>query len=518
MTSRPGYRLDRPTLLFWGALLLGAAVRLYALGRVPEGLNSDEASNGVDALSILQTGMDRWGDRMPIWFPAWGSGMNALYTYIFVPVIALFGLDVVTLRGVGVAFGIATLPVAYVTARLYFGRQAALFTLWMLALLPWHVMSSRWALDSNLMPFWFTLGLFTIGKALQSGRWWPISAFIPWAVALYAYPVAMIPAVTAGTAVLYAFWRRIRPLAGLWTVGIGLAFLIASPFLMFLAKNQLHLARLPFEDILPFSVPALAATRMSQIRQSPFYTLFDNLTFFVSGYRDGLAWHQSSWFAPLTGAAPLMTVLAILAMGWECYRTRTPNVLLIVVLTAVVPFCLIPLQLTRFNWFYIPSLMLIGRLLTFPAARPALLGGGAYVALFLMAFYPYYFQRYNDELSKLDLDLGNGFRIGLEGALRAEVAAARPGEAIFIDIGTVHPYLYPLFYGLADIRSFQQTREMRIEEGVYRVSRFDRFVFETAALPENRSFMFVSRANRAPCPDPQIVQAGMMWTVGRCGK
>ncbi len=518
MSSRiEDFAQRRTALLFWLAIALGAAVRLYALGRIPAGLNSDEASNGVDALSILQTGMDRWGNRLPIWFPAWGSGMNALYTYILVPVIGVFGLDVVTLRAVGAAFGIATLAVAYLAARFFFGRVAALVTLWLLALLPWHVMSSRWALDSNLMPFWFTLGLYTIGKALQSGGIWPIVALIPWAVALYAYPVVMIPAATAAAAILYAFRRRIATHTVRWTAGLAVALLIALPFLLFLGKNQLHLARLPLEGALPFSVPLLAATRMSQIHQSPIYTLFDNLTFFVSGYRDGAVWHQSAWFAPLTGAAPLLTILAILAMGRECYRTKEPDIVLITVLTAIVPFCLIPLQLTRFNWFYIPSLMLIGRLLTLPAARPALLGGGLYVALFLAAFYPYYFQRYNDEIAGLDVDLGNGFRVGLEGALRAETAAARPDEPVFIDIGTVHPYLYPLFYGLADIRRFQETHEMRIEDGVYRVSRFDRFVFEPAALPPGRSYVFASRSNRLPCAEPEIVQAGPMWTVGRCG-
>src|SRR5258708_2164126 len=129
----------------------------------------DSASSGVEALSILRTGMDLWGNHLPVWFPAWGSGVNALYTYLPVPVIWLFGLDSVTLRAVGAVFGVLTLPVAYHATRIYFGRDAALITMTLLAVLPWHVMSSRWALDSNLAPFWFTLGLYTIGKALKVG-------------------------------------------------------------------------------------------------------------------------------------------------------------------------------------------------------------------------------------------------------------------------------------------------------------------------------------------------------------
>src|SRR5579859_1755492 len=98
---------------FWVTLVVGAALRFVALGRVPGGLNSDEASSGVEALSILRTGADLWGNHLPVWFPAWGSGMNALYTYLTVPVIWLFGLSAFTLRAVSAVFGILTLPVAY---------------------------------------------------------------------------------------------------------------------------------------------------------------------------------------------------------------------------------------------------------------------------------------------------------------------------------------------------------------------------------------------------------------------
>jgi 4-amino-4-deoxy-L-arabinose transferase-like glycosyltransferase len=117
--------------------------------------------------------------------------MNALYTYIAVPMVWLFGLDTVTLRAVGAMFGVLTLPVAYYATRLHFGRDAALITTLPLAVLPRHVMSSRWALDSNLAPLLFTLGLYTIGKALKASGRWPLLAFAPWAVAIYAYPVVL---------------------------------------------------------------------------------------------------------------------------------------------------------------------------------------------------------------------------------------------------------------------------------------------------------------------------------------
>jgi 4-amino-4-deoxy-L-arabinose transferase-like glycosyltransferase len=509
---------------FWILFLLGAIVRCSGLGAIPAGLNSDEASSGVEALSILQTGTDRWGNPMPVWFPAWGSGMNPLFSYLSIPFVAAFGLNVTVIRAVGALFGVLTLPVAYHTAKLYFGRDAAIFALALTALLPWHVMSSRWALDSNLAPLCFTLGLFTIGLALRNGGWWPVSAFAPWAVSAYAYPTSIFGAVISGPLILVLFRREIRLRLRFWVAGLALATIVAVPFLLFVVKNQFDIDRLPGEDLLPLSIPAMPATRLSQIRVSLVETIYGNLTFLVGGFHTiGAPWEQSAAFLPLTAAAPVLIAGGVVAL-LHAYRKsqlatgRLCAVILIVIGSAVIPLWVIPLNLTRFNWFFIPAIMVvawfgieIGKRYRWAAWAMA-----AYLATFLALFYPYYFIRYNNELPILDTTLGNGFRIGLEDALRTEVALAEPTEPILVDIGTVHPYLYVLFFGFGDIESFQRTRAVRIEKGVYRVSSFGRFYFEKNALPPDRSFVFVSLAKTPPCADAATESSDPIWAVGRC--
>ena len=337
--------------IFWGILILGAALRLVALGRIPGGLNSDEASSGVEALSVLRTGMDLWGNPLPVWFPAWGSGMNALFTYLAVPVVWLFGLDIVTLRAVGAVFGILTLPVAYLAGRVYFGRDAGLLTMGLLAVLPWHVMSSRWALDSNLAPFFFTLGLYTIGKALGDGGRWPLLAFLPWAVSIYAYPVMLYPVIPSSLAIALLFRRKLAAAPIIWAGGIALALLIDLPFILFLLKNYLlHTAHLPLESVLPFSIPMLAATRLSQIHQPFLVTVFNNLTFIIGGYRDEAIWHQSRYFLPLSGAAPYLTAAGAVALAWTCAKSRQPPVILphviLVVAATIIVTILVVLSVT----------------------------------------------------------------------------------------------------------------------------------------------------------------------------
>jgi 4-amino-4-deoxy-L-arabinose transferase-like glycosyltransferase len=506
---------------FWAVLIVGAALRFAALGRVPGGLNSDEASSGVEALSVLRTGADLWGNHLPVWFPAWGSGMNALYTYIAVPVVWLFGLSSVSLRAVGAVFGVLTLPVAYFATRLHFGRDAALIAMLLLAVLPWHVMSSRWALDSNLAPLFFTLGLYTIGRALKDGGRWPLLAFAPWAVAVYAYPVVLYAVIPSSIAILIFFWRRVIADLWRWIGGIVIAKLIALPFGLFLLKNYLlHTQHLPFESVLPFSVPALAATRLSQIGQSSAaLTVFYNLSFLSGGYRDDAIWHQSRFFLPLTGAVPFLTLAGAGLLLRDGVKARQPNIVLIVAAAIVFPIFTLPLQLTRLNWFLIPSLMLAAYFLTaLPATvrRTVLAVSALYLTLFLIPFYSYYFTSYNQEAAVLDTGLGNGFRLGLKNAMRAEAALAKPDEPIYLAIGAPQPYLYPLFYGLGSVEDFQATRRMTVVDGVFEVSGFGRFVFNKTALPAGQSYVFVTLSTALPCPSPEALRSGPVWATGRC--
>jgi hypothetical protein len=306
-----------------------------------------------------------------------------------------------------------------------------------------------------------------------------------------------------------------------WAGGLALALLVALPFLLFLAKMELHLDRLPGEDALPFSIPALAATRLSQLRPPLYEMLYDNVVFVLSGYRTNAAWEQSASFLPMTPAAPILVLFSAFALFRACREAKFAElrtIPLIAMASAAFAFFTVPWQLTRLGWFYIPSLIVSAWYLVELGKRfrfvPIL--AGAYLAVFLLAFYPYYFVRFNDELTGLDTSLGNGFRIGLEDALSAEMAAAKPGEPVLVDVGTVHPYLYVLFYGFGDIRQFQATRTLKIENGVNRVASFDRFYFEKTALPAGREFVFVSRANALPCGDADILRTDPIWAVGRC--
>lgn len=71
--------LKRTDKYFWFATAIiaaGCAVRLFALGSIPCGLNQDEAFAGYNAWALLHYGVDSSGYHNPVYFTAWGSGMN----------------------------------------------------------------------------------------------------------------------------------------------------------------------------------------------------------------------------------------------------------------------------------------------------------------------------------------------------------------------------------------------------------------------------------------------------------
>ena len=96
-------------LLFILILILGIGARLWMYGDVPGGINQDEAFAAREAWSLLHYGKDSFGYSCPMYLTAWGSGMNALNTYLMMPFIALFGMHTWVFRLPQMLIGILSL-------------------------------------------------------------------------------------------------------------------------------------------------------------------------------------------------------------------------------------------------------------------------------------------------------------------------------------------------------------------------------------------------------------------------
>jgi 4-amino-4-deoxy-L-arabinose transferase-like glycosyltransferase len=525
--SEPSDRLQgNERLLFWSAIIMGAVLRFAALGHIPAGLNGDEAEEGVEAISLLTTSMDRWGHPWPVFFSGAGMGVNPLYTYLTLPIFALFGPSVLNLRILSALLGVLTLPVTYWAGKATYGRNVGLGAMLVLAVIPWHVMNSRMGIEWTITPFFFTLGIVTIASALRSDRpdYWKIIAFLPWAIGSYSYFVVVVPMAVASVLTLITFRRSILPRWRWWVGGLLAAAIVEIPAGLFTAVNTLHWS-IPFEASLPFAIPHLPASRLAQISDRTVVVIVKNLAFLLRGYEDDLIWNEPKNFLPLTAAAPPLLFLAVTWRLITALRERKADLVLNVVLAILVPVCAFRLNVNRINWFYIPSILISVKFavdayqaISNRVLRQSCIAGAVlFASVATVLFAEEYFSSYNREILAEDQNLGNGFRVGLDKALGEAVGAATPSEPIFVDAGSTHQYLYVIFYGYADPKSFQTTRKLSLDaDSLYHVASFDRFYFDRSAVPAGHTFVFIALPDRAPCLHPEIISPRPLWSVGRC--
>lgn len=202
--------LKKPSVFFVSILCIGLAVRLWYITQIPAGFFADEASIGYNAYTILNTGRDQYGARLPIFFKAFGEYKSPIQLYSTVPFVLVFGLNELATRLPSVVYGLLSLAALYLLVKELFPQDnenlsLALLSLVFLTISPWAIHMSRVALE-GLMAFVFftTLGLYLFLKAQH----WP--AFLPFSIivfvlALYSYFPAriFIPLFGIGLLVLY---------------------------------------------------------------------------------------------------------------------------------------------------------------------------------------------------------------------------------------------------------------------------------------------------------------------------
>ena len=190
------YLTNGQLLLLLAILLLGILVRVVGIGEAPRGFNQDEASAGYDAFAILKYGIDRNGIHNPVHLIAWGSGQNAAYSWLCMPLIALLGLSVWSVRLPMALVGCVSVVIFYFLLKNIHRENKAFVLLgtFLFAIFPWHIMKSRWSLESNLFPDLVLWGTFLLSQYLKnpagSMGLWRSLPFLPMPT---ARPIASSP-------------------------------------------------------------------------------------------------------------------------------------------------------------------------------------------------------------------------------------------------------------------------------------------------------------------------------------
>ena len=463
--------------IFFLLLTLGVFARLYRFGSAPPGLNQDEAFAAYDAWALLHYGTDSSLHRFPVYLTAWGSGMNALESYLMIPFLALFGVRTWVIRLPQLLLALCALPAAFSVGRRLGGKRAGLCSLAVLALCPWHVLLSRWALESNMAPNLLLLGLCFFLKGKEDGRFLPVSALC-YGLALYAYSAIWpVMPLLLGLMLLYARPKADRRLLG---SGVILAVL-ALPLVGFLAVNY---GLVDEFSVGPFSVPRLVQMRAGEISLSHVPDNLKTMLRILLTQSDGLKWNSAGRFGLFYPAALPFGLLGLGALVYRCFaalrdRRYDPAALLLIWLFSGAGLtALISVNINRMNFLVMPAALTVAF-----GAETALRLAGRYArtaAVLLLAglltffgfFARYYFTDYAPSL--------NGeFTAGWDEALDTSL---RHDGTVYVTRALHYPKL--LLKSETSPQEFNDTVEYEYYPAQYlSPRRFGRFVYVDDAAP-----------------------------------
>jgi 4-amino-4-deoxy-L-arabinose transferase-like glycosyltransferase len=466
-------------------LAIGVVVRVAARQSVPNGFNNDEASLGYDAYSILKFGVDRHGVAYPAFLIGWGSGMNALAAYLAMPFIAVFGLTEGAVRAVNLLGGLVSLPVFYLLVHRAAGARTALWGVFLLALSPWHIMMSRWALESNLLPSVFLLAVWLLVKGSERARFF-LAASLCFALCLYAYGTAYFAVpVFVFLASVYLLWTR-GIAWRVFGVAVALFALVATPIVAVIWANQQHVDS--------FRLAGIGIPRMPTVaRYQVISTLFghhaldhclDNLKVLwnlLVKQDDGLAWNTIAGYGivyPFGVALALVGLLADLHGPWRKRRFEPRALMLLWLVVAVALAAVEESNINRINLLWLPLIYFAAvGLRTVGRNRMLVIGLVAVHLLLFVGFARDYFGPYRDRTA-------GAFYPSYGAAIRAATRAV-PGK-ICVTNTPCFSYAFVVFYDRSDPREFAKTVEYENDGSEFQgVRSFGRFTFGIERCPDD---------------------------------
>ena len=175
-------------LFFVFIIIIAVFFRFFNLSQIPPQATVDEVSIGYNAYSILKTGADEYSAKFPVLLRAYDDWRPALYTYLVIPFVALFDLNVLSVRlpsailgtlGVlGTYFLVKELvPNAKKFSIFYFQFSISEIAALLLAISPWSVYLSRLGHEVNAAFAFFIFGILFFFRFLNRQKWnLPLSA------------------------------------------------------------------------------------------------------------------------------------------------------------------------------------------------------------------------------------------------------------------------------------------------------------------------------------------------------
>lgn len=237
-------------------LFLSLLTRTIFLNSVPPALNQDEAVSGYDAYTLGINLRDHHGNYFPVMLQSFNDWASPLLTYLTIPFVKVFGLSIFSIRLTIALFGVFSIYLLYkLLVHLFKRKSIALLGAFLLAISPWHITLTRWAIPPGIVPFCLLLFLCTffwsINKQKNDGSIWQyVIPGITGGLLTYSYPTQKLfaPLFILALVIIY-IKNHFKSFLILLTVFV----IFISPIYILTFSDQKYNAR--FNDVSSISNP-----------------------------------------------------------------------------------------------------------------------------------------------------------------------------------------------------------------------------------------------------------------------
>ena len=433
-------------------LTIGILVRIVGITEYPQGLNQDEASAGYEAYSLYAEGIDRNEKFLPVHFISWGSGQNVLYSYLMIPFILIFGLTELAVRLPMAIIGCISLILTYFTLKRMKNKKLAIVGLAFLAICPWHIMKSRWGLESNLFPDLILTAVYFIIKAIDNKKMYNLYiASVILGISAYSYGTAyfFLPVFLISLLIYLVKTKQITLKVAI--ISFIIVTLIALPMVLFTIINTFDLP----EINLPFmTIPRLKANRYQEIA-SVFSSEFLEKTInnFTESIKmliyqnDGLPWNSTNFFGITYIFTLPFTILGIILSFSKKTELKYKNIFNIWFIVSVILLMICEPNINRCNIIIFPLIFysVIG---IHHCIQKSVHIEIAIFIVYLISFVMFLNSYFNTEAY---------FETDLKEVI--EYVDSLDVDKVYITDNITQPYIYTLFYTKYNTKDYVETVE-----------------------------------------------------------
>lgn len=458
--------LDEHSIIIYISLIIVASILyLFKLSSIPAGLNVDEAGIVYDAMSLAKYGVDRYLYHFPVYFINFGGGQNALYTYLTMILIKIFGYNMFVLRIPAAIFGVLSIVFFYKVLKSEKDYTTAILGAFLMLITPFFIMKSRWALESYLfLPFLlFSICAFIKAINTKSKSYFILSGFL-FGITLYTYAISymVLPLFLAVSCIYLLIIKKVN-IKNIIFMSIPLAIL-ATPLLLMLAINN---GIIPHEITTKFfSIPKLLYYRGGEISFANLKNNLRNLSFFRMMFsNDYLIWNTNPKYGTLYYISIPILVYGLILSSIQLVKSIKKKefgidfaMILSFIIMLVLGLLLANLNVNKINCIYLSLIYFTTVGLSHickNSSKLVIIIIFMYLVLFVK-FSLYYFVDYPKEYKDISLFVSDDYNKAIDFAQKK----MKKDEKIYVG-GVVQPYIYLLIHDKENPYKFKKSVEIK---------------------------------------------------------